>query len=464
MTHYDALVIGFGKGGKTLAAYLGGRGLKVAMIEKSAQMYGGTCINVGCIPTKALAHQAEEVAIRRPQTFAERAALYRQAVAHKDQVVTFLRQKNYDNLHNNPNVTVITGTASFLSPTEVLVDRSVQGEAEPLRISAAQIFINTGTSPMLPNIPGLRDSKRVYTSSSLMEQSELPRRLTIVGSGYIGLEFAAISADFGSTVTVLEVGQDFLPREDRDVADAVRRVLEAKGVQFALGVQMQSVVDEADGTVVRYIDAAGQAQESVADAVLVAAGRRPNTDGLHLEKAGVQVTERGFIQVDETLRTTAPHIWALGDVNGGPQFTYISLDDYRIVRDQLFGEKRRTVRDRKAVPLSVFITPPLSRVGLTETEARQQGYRVKVASLPAAAIPRARLIGKTDGLLKAVVDADTGRILGATLFAVDSHEVINIISTAMAADLPYTALRDQIFTHPSIAEALNDLFTLIDKQ
>lgn len=444
MNKFDAIIIGFGKGGKTLATELANRKWKVAVIERSKKMYGGTCINIACIPTKSLAYQAHQ------------GEDYIEAVHNKDQLISSLRQKNYDNLNQNENIEVINGEASFLSDHEV----QVKNAGETKILTADKIFINTGAETVIPTIDGIQDSKFVYTSTSIMDLKELPTKLAIIGGGYIGLEFASIYSQFGSQVTVLEGSSKFIPKEDRDVADAVLQTFTKKNIEVKLNAKVIGLKDVKDGTVISFsID--GAIQELKVDAVLVATGRKPNIEGLNLEAAGVEVTDRGAIKVDPSLKTTVPHIWALGDVKGGLQFTYISLDDYRIVRNDLFGDHSHTTNDRDVVPYSVFIDPPLSRVGISEEAAVEQGLEIKVAKLPAAAIPRARLINETEGFLKAIVDAKTNKILGATLFCAESSEVINIVSMAIQTAQDFTFLRDHIFTHPTMSEALNDLFSQI---
>lgn len=456
MKNYDALIIGFGKGGKTLAADLGKRGWKVAMIERSEKMYGGTCINIACIPTKALIHSAKLVTYRNLQTFGQKAGEYKTAIENKNQVTSFLRQKNFDNLNNDPNIEVYTGEASFISSKEVRV-KSREGEE---RLSADKIFIDTGAETVVPPIEGLKESKQVYTSTSIMEMETLPEKLVIIGGGYIGLEFASMFANFGTGVTVLESYPALLSREDEDIAVAVQQTLEKKGIRFKVDTQVIAVKDTGESTEISYRNRTTQQEEVLkTDAVLVATGRRPATSALNLEAAGVKTdSKNGAIIVDERLRTNIPGIWALGDVKGGLQFTYISLDDYRIIRDQLFGEDRRQWDDRFPVAYSVFIDPPLSRVGLTEKEAKEKGHEVWVKKMLVASIPRARVLGSTEGLLKSVVDAKTGKILGCSLFCTDSEEVINIVSLAIKAGLDYKCLRDHIYTHPTMGESLNDLF------
>ena len=446
MNAFDVIIIGFGKGGKTLAAEFVKRGQKVAIIERSDKMYGGTCINIGCIPTKTLVHQAKMASALKDATFEERSEFYRNAVSVKESVTSALRNKNYHNLADNPNVTVYTGIGSFVSADVV----AVRTATEKIRLTSKQIIINTGAETVIPPIEGV----------AIMELADLPRRLFIIGGGYIGLEFASMYASFGSQVTVLESYPELIAREDRDIAASVKETLEKKGIVFRMNAKVQSVNRVEDKAIVTFADS--QTSEVFvleADAVLLATGRRPNTKDLNLEVAGVEVDVRGAIIVDEYLKTTNPNIRAVGDVKGGLQFTYISLDDYRIVREDLFGDKERRTGDRNPVSYSVFIDPPLSRVGLNEEEARRQNRDIIVKKLPVMAIPRAKTLGETDGLLKAIIDKNTGKILGCVLFAPDSGEVINTVAVAMKTGQDYTFLRDFIFTHPSMSEALNDLFS-----
>ena len=456
MNAFDVIIIGFGKGGKTLEAEFAKRGQKVAIIERSDKMYGGTCINIGCIPTKTLVHQAKMASALKDATFEERSEFYRNAVSVKESVTSALRNKNYHNLADNPNVTVYTGIGSFVSADVV----AVRTATEEIRLTSKQIIINTGAETVIPPIEGIAGNPFVYTSTSIMELADLPRRLVIIGGGYIGLEFASMYASFGSQVTVLESYPELIAREDRDIAASVKETLEKKGIVFRMNAKVQSVNRVEDKAIVTFADS--QTNEVFvleADAVLLATGRRPNTKDLNLEVAGVEVDVRGAIIVDEYLKTTNPNIRAVGDVKGGLQFTYISLDDYRIVREDLFGDKERRTGDRNPVSYSVFIDPPLSRIGLNEEEARRQNRDIIVKKLPVMAIPRAKTLGETDGLLKAIIDKNTGKILGCVLFAPDSGEVINTVAVAMKTGQDYTFLRDFIFTHPSMSEALNDLFS-----
>ncbi len=455
MRKVDAAVIGFGKGGKALAGALAAAGKTVALVEKSPKRYGGTCINVACIPTKSLVHSAA-LSAAQGGTFDERAARYAAAIDEKDRVTGLLRGKNYHKLADLPNVEVVDGTASFVDATHLEVERP-DGMREA--IEATQVFVNTGARPFVPPIPGV-DGPRVHVSETLLDVRTLPERLVVIGGGYIGMEFASLYANFGSQVTVVQDGEEFLPREDAEIAAAVLASLEARGIRVVRGADVRRIDDGPDEALVT-VAANGAEEHLPADAVLVATGRRPNVAGLNLEAAGVELTGRGAVRTDEHLRTTAPNIWAMGDVVGGLQFTYLSLDDFRIVRDDVLGDGARTTANRGTVPYSVFLDPPFSRAGMTEQEARAAGLNVKVAKLPAAAIPKAQLLQKPTGLLKAVIDADTDLVLGVHLFCEESYEMVNTAKLAMDAGLPYQVLRDAVYTHPTMSEAFNDLFAQV---
>lgn len=454
MEKYDAIIIGFGKGGKTLAGKLASVGKKVALIEKSDKMYGGTCINVGCIPSKSLVHHGIIGKAKNLQTFQEKYEWYKKSVQEKKQLVEGLREKNYAKLNQLPEVTIINGEASFLSEHQIEV-LSTTGKKI---LEGDKIYINTGGTQIQPKIEGIQENPFVYNSETLMNLEELPEHLSIIGGGYIGLEFASMYAEFGAKVTVFQDGETFVGREDRDIAEAIKEILEAKGVQFILGVSIEKVTAEEKQAVVQY-SRQGRTYYQQAEAVLIATGRKANTQGLHVEKAGIQLTKRGAIKVNEKMQTNISHIFAMGDVTGGLQFTYTSLDDYRIIWSQLQGGNY-TLEKRRNVPYSVFLTPAYARVGLNETEARKAGYDVKIMKMPTAMIPKAQVLQNTQGLLKAVVDEKTNKILGAMLLCEESYEMINIIKLAMDMDGDYTVLRDQIFTHPTMSEALNDLFSL----
>ncbi|RGZ01295.1 FAD-dependent oxidoreductase [Clostridium sp. AM58-1XD] len=448
--NYNAIVIGFGKGGKTLAGKLAAEGKSVALIEKDKNMYGGTCINVGCIPSKSLIHSA---AAADPQADSRTKSLtYKAAVEEKRRLTAMLRQKNYHKLADLKQVTVYDGTARFTGPLQV----EVASESDTLLLTADQVFINTGSTSFLPPIEGLKETKGVYTSTGLMDLDSFPERLVIIGGGYIGLEFASMYSGFGSKVSVIQDGGTFLPKEDEDVAAQIKAILEARGVEFYLGASIKKIED---GPAVSF-SWKNEEHRLEADAVLVATGRIPNTKDLNCETAGIELTPRGAVKVDELLRTTAPNVWAMGDVAGGLQHTYVSLDDSRIVWSQLSGGNSYTTSDRRNVPYSVFLATPYSRVGMNEREASAAGYKVKIAKMPAAAIPKAQVLNAADGLLKAVIDSETGKILGAMLLCEESYEMINLIKLAMDLGADYTVLRDRIYTHPTMTEAFNDLFAV----
>lgn len=445
---YDAIIIGFGKGAKTLAGTLGKKGKKVALIEKSKKMYGGTCINIGCIPSKTLVLQSE----KSPDDKSAKAEHYRKSVQHKKELIAKLNNKNYGKIANIDTVDVIDGVASFEGPHNILVKTE---NGEELHLESDNLFINTGATTVIPPIKGVEENENVYISETLMDEEELPEKLTIVGGGYIGLEFASMYANYGSEVTVLEYAKELIGREDRDIADEIKTILENKGVKFILGAAVKSI--EGD-TVIFERD--GKEEKIENTKILLATGRKPNTEGLNLEAAGVELGERGLIKVNEKNETTAPGIWAMGDVSSSLQFTYISLDDFRVVKSQLLEDGSYTKNDRKNVPYTVFITPNFSRVGLSEKEALSQGYEIKVGKLAVNTIPKALVMGKPEGLLKVVVDAKTEKILGAMLICEESQEMINLIKLAMDQELSYKVLRDGIYTHPTMTESFNDLFAI----
>lgn len=297
------------------------------------------------------------------------------------------------------------------------------------------------------------ESNAILDSTAAMDQTNLPKKLVIIGAGYIGLEFASMFAEYGSEVTVLDLHDNFLPREDDDIAVEIKHDLENSGVKFELGVKISRIDDH---TV--YYEKDGVTTTTVADRILVATGRKPNTEDLGIENTDIELTDRGTIMVDDYLRTNVENVWAIGDVKGGPQFTYISLDDFRIIKDQLYGDAQRKVSDRINVPYSVFITPTLSRVGLNEKEAKSQNIKYELKKLPVTAIPKAQVLKDPRGLFKALINPANNQILGVTLYGAESYELINQISMAMKMKIPANILRDQIYTHPTMSESFNDLF------
>ena len=435
--HTQNLIIGFGKAGKTLAADLANNGQSVVLVEQNEQMYGGTCINIGCIPSKKLLVEGAKQHD------------FQAAMQAKNTLIPKLRAANFAKLDNMANVQVIHAQAQFQDEHTVIL-RGAQGEQT---IHAERIFINTGATSNPLNVAGA-DHPRVHYSTEMLSLAERPERLVIIGGGYISLEFSFMYQQFGSKVTILDNSPVFLPREDRDIAEEMLRVLNSRQINVVQSIAINAFAEQDDGVVVQTNQG-----EFAADAVLVAIGRQPNTAALALQNAGIVTTERGFITTDEQCRVLGKaHIWAMGDVAGSPMFTYISLDDYRIVRDQLLGNGTRRRSDRATFPTTTFTEPPLSHIGLTETAAAQSGRSYKVLKLKAEAIPKAKILGQTDGLLKAIVDSESGEILGVTLFCAESHEIINLFKMAMDNRIPARYLKNQIFTHPTIAEGLNDLF------
>lgn len=436
------IIIGFGKGGKTLAKFLAQKGEEVLVIEKSNKMYGGTCINIACLPSKRLIIEAAN------------GVSYVDAVNGKNEMTAQLREKNYHMLADEKTVTVLDGKAHFIADHEIEVELPNGKKAQ---YKGDRIFINTGAVPVMLPIPGLKESKYILDSTQAMDEKKMPKNLTIIGAGYIGLEFASMFAKYGSKVTVLDHNKEFLVREDEDISNAVRKDMEDAGIKFELGADIEKITDETTDAKVTY-QINGKTKTINADRILVATGRKPNTENLGLENTAIETTELGAIKVDDFLRTTVDNVWAIGDVKGGLQFTYISLDDFRIIKDQLFGTGARMVSDRKVIPYSVFISPALSQVGLNEKQANKLGKEYKLFKLPVTAIPKAKVAKDNRGLFKALVDPETEKILGATLYGIESYELINMISLAMKAHLSYTVLRDQIYTHPTMSEAFNDLF------
>lgn len=437
MKHVDLLVIGFGKAGKTLASFAAEESKTVAVVEKSEKMYGGTCINIACIPTKTLIHDAE-----KNKDFMS-------AMSRKTDVVDALNSKNYHNLSDNDNIEVLDFTARFKSNKVVnlLNDQGVVVD----EISADYVVINTGSVPNMPDIDGIHEAEHIYDSTSIMEITSRPNHLVIVGAGNIALEFASMFSQFGTEVTVLERGDTILPDEDWEVVEQVVENLETQGVTFVYGADPKRFISGDMETAVE--TSAGNYK---ADAILVATGRRPNID-LDLENTDV-TTDDGAIVVDAHLETEADGVYAVGDVKGGMQFTYISHDDFRIVKDHMFGDSTRTTENRGAVPYTLFVNPPLSRVGITAEAAREADYDILEGKVPVDSMPRHKVNDDPRGLFKVTADKKTGYILGASLYGDSSEELINMIKLAMDQDIPYTVLRDNIYTHPTMAESFNNLF------
>lgn len=456
--YYDDIIIGGGKAGKSLAPALVGVGRKTALVERSLTMIGGGCINIACIPTKTMVASAEVAyTVRNSAAYGIKTSLptvnLAEVIQRKRSVVLSAREMNLHNLEAALGKNLIIGTAQFVDSKTIEV---VTPDGNIRLLSAERLFINTGTRPLIPPVPGLKETG-FLTSESIMELEQLPEHLIILGSGYIGLEFAQMFRRFGSRVTVIGQSEQILSQQDPDIAIAVQTLLEQEGIKFLLKATVLSVKRVGNRTKLQ-IRSADQAIELQGSHLLVAVGRASTTDSLNLASAGVVIDANGFIPVNDRLETNIPGIWALGDINGGPQYTHISLDDYRIVKSNLIDGGNRSTSDR-LIPSCLFIEPELAQVGLTEIAAQQQGYAIRVAKLDASAIPRARTSGRTDGLLKAIVDSETGRILGCSLLCHAAGEMISTVQMAMQAQMPYTVLRDGVLTHPTMTEGLNLLFS-----
>ena len=459
----DLVVIGGGKGGKTLAMDLAKQGYKAALIERDPEMIGGTCINVACIPTKTLVQSAKVAqTVRRASEYGINAALTGVDMAdvreRKRAVVGFMRDGNYKLFTGISALEFILGTARFVGDKTVQVSLH---DGDQRTITGTHIVINTGTRPAMPALPGL-DDIHPLTNETMLELATLPEHLLIVGGGFEGVEFAQMYRRFGSRVTIIQRGNQLLPREDAEVADAIRQIFEREGIEVLLNTLVERAEAAADGGAWLHLRPADASEPQIIKGshVFVGTGREPVTADLDVAATGLALDERGFVPVDEHLATAAAGIWAVGDVNGGPEFTHISLDDYRIVKAQIMGTGSASTNDR-ILTYAVFIDPELGRVGLTEQEARRQGYNVRVARLAANTIgmPRAQTTGETQGFLKAVVDVATDQILGTACLTAGASELNAVIHLAMRHGLPYTALRDEMYTHPTFAEGLNGLFT-----
>ncbi|HEY9728390.1 MAG TPA: mercuric reductase [Chroococcales cyanobacterium] len=456
--YYDDIIIGGGKAGKTLAPALVADGRKTALVERSLNMIGGGCINVACIPTKTMVASANVANIvRNSAAYGVKANAptidLAEVIRRKRSVVQSARAINLHNLETALGHNLIVGTGRFVASKTIEV---ITDEGKTRLLTAERLFINTGTRPLIPSIPGLKDAG-FLTSESIMELEQLPEHLIVLGSGYIGLEFAQMFRRFGSRVTAIGQSEQILSQQDPDIAIAVQTLLERDSIEFLLKAKVLRVERTGNETILQ-IQVADREMTLQGSHLLVAVGREPTTDTLNLAAAGVATDARGFIRVNDRLETNVPGIWALGDINGGPQYTHVALDDYRIVKANLIDRGNRSTRERW-VPSCLFIDPELAHVGLTETEAQQQGYAIRVAKLDASAIPRARTLGQTDGVLKAIVDTETGRILGCSLLCNEAGEVISTVQMVMQAQMPYTVLRDGVLAHPTMTEGLNLLFS-----
>lgn len=448
---YDLVVVGGGKAGKSLAMLRAKKGDKVFMVERDK--IGGTCINVACIPTKTLVSSARRLAEVRtaaaygvdlPGADLASAGVDLEALRARKESVVGGMVEAHKKMFAVPGLDFVLGTAKFVGPKTVeatLADGSVRV------VEGEKVLINTGTTPAIPPIEGLSDVD-YWTSEDALRLTEIPDRLVILGGGVIGVEMASMMAAFGADVTLIEGGEHILAREDADVAEEMAANLAAQGVTVRTGERAVRVSSGGEGIVVHTT-----AGEVSGTRLLVALGRTPATKGLGLEAAGVELTERGFVKVDSRLETTAPGVYAAGDVAGTPQFTHASWNDFRVLRDLFAGKDAST--EGRLIPWAVFATPELGRVGMSESEARAAGRDIRVAKVAAAAVPRAKTHGHVEGFYKVVVDAETEEILGAAIVAESASEVIAAVQTAMLGGLPWPKLRDAVIAHPTMAEGLN---------
>jgi pyruvate/2-oxoglutarate dehydrogenase complex dihydrolipoamide dehydrogenase (E3) component len=456
MTKYDAILVGSGQAANPLAKKLAAAGWRTALIER--QWVGGTCINVGCTPTKAL------IASGRVAYLVKRAADFGiHTTGFSVDVEAFLRRKNAIVMHyresgtkgllTTPNLDLIFGTASFSAPKEITVTLE-DGSTDTL--TAENIFLDTGAVPVIPPIPGLSEIPYL-TSSTILDLMEIPSHLVIIGGSYISLEFGQLYRRLGSEVTIVEANNRFLSKEDEDIAAEIRRILDEDGIQILTGTKTTRITP---GQTIR-LDLESAAPAFVtASHVLVATGRKADTDGLNTAAAGIALDPHGFIRVNDRLETSVPGIYALGDVKGGPQFTHISYNDHLIVYKNLIEKANLSIAGR--IPIyCLFTDPELGRVGLTEKEARDKGLNIKVVTMPASWIARANENGETRGMIKAIVNADDRKILGAAILTVGGGELMSVLQMAMMGGLTADTLRDTIFAHPTFAESLNNLFAKV---
>jgi pyruvate/2-oxoglutarate dehydrogenase complex dihydrolipoamide dehydrogenase (E3) component len=457
---YDAIVIGSGQAGKPLSAALARAGLRTALVEK--EHVGGTCINVGCTPTKTM------VASARVAYLARRASDYGVAAGpvavnmaevrrRKQGIVESFRDGSRRRLEATKGLDLLFGEAAFTDPRTVSVKMNGGGTRT---LSAPRTVLNTGCRPSPPDVEGL-EAVAPLDSTSIMELDALPEHLIVLGGGYIGLEFGQMFRRFGSRVTIVHRGRHLLSREDPDVADAVAEILKEDGIEVLLETRPLRAARGAGGGASITVRTPQGERVLTGSHILAATGRVPNTERLNLPAAGVATDEKGFIRANERLETSAPGIYALGDVKGGPAFTHISYDDFRILRTNLLEGGSAAITGR-LVPYTVFIDPQLGRVGLSETEARQRGIDVRVAKMPMSWVARAIEMSETRGFMKAVVDAKTGQILGAAVLGVEGGEIVAMLQVAMMGGVPYATLKEAIFAHPTLAESLNNLFLAME--
>jgi pyruvate/2-oxoglutarate dehydrogenase complex dihydrolipoamide dehydrogenase (E3) component len=444
----DAIILGSGQAGNPLAVALAQAGKKLALIE--SKHVGGTCVNEGCSPTKTmvasarvayLARRGSDYGVNVPGISIDMARVRER----KRAIVESFRSGNEKRLQSENNVELIHGEGRFVGPKTIAVNGRT--------LEAEWIFINTGLRSAIPAIEGIADVP-LLDNASVMELGDVPEHLLVLGGGYIGLEFAQMFRRFGSRITVIQRGKQLLEREDEDVAEEVRKILGEDGIEVLLNAK----TTRARGAVELQVQMQEGTRSVKGTHLLVAAGRVPNTEALDLKTAGIRVDERGYVSVNEFLQTSVGGVYALGDVKGGPAFTHISYDDYRIVKSNLLDGVTRTTQDR-FVPYTVFVDPQLGRVGMTETEARESGRKIRVAKMPMSYVARALEMDEARGFMKVVVDAETEQILGAAVLGIEGGEIMSMIEIAMIGGLKYTALQSATLAHPTLAEALNNVFS-----
>jgi pyruvate/2-oxoglutarate dehydrogenase complex dihydrolipoamide dehydrogenase (E3) component len=456
VTHFDAIIIGSGQAGTPLAVALSAKGKKTAVIERAA--VGGTCVNYGCTPTKTMVASAEVAYLARHSrdygiTVGEVSTDLVAVRERKRNIVKQWREGSEKSLANAKLVELIYGEGSFVTPKQILVKLKDGGERI---LTADLIMLNTGLSANTPPVKGL-DTVPYLDNTSVMELGELPEHLVILGGGDIGLEFGQMFRRFGSAVTIIQHDEQLLPREDADLADEITKFLREDGIEVLLNADTESVSSTSKGLTLS-VKVNGETKTITGSHLLVATGRKPNTEKLNLKAAAVATDERGFIKVNDKLETTSPGIYALGDVKGGPAFTHVSYDDYRILKENLLEGGNRGIAGRP-LPYCVFIDPQLGRIGMSEKDAKKLGRKVRVAKLPMTSVARAVETGQARGYMKALVDPESGEILGAAVLGEDGGEIMSMIEIAMMGNLKYTALRDAVLAHPAYAESLNNLFS-----
>jgi pyruvate/2-oxoglutarate dehydrogenase complex dihydrolipoamide dehydrogenase (E3) component len=457
---WDAIVVGSGQGGTPLAKRLAKAGLQTALIER--EHVGGTCINEGCTPTKTMIADAGLAqAVREAPSRGIRVEGFSidlgRIMARKNGVVDSFRSSSERGIAATENLTLIRGNATFCGPKTLQVGNETH--------SADLIFINTGCAPVIPPLEGL-DTISYLTSKSILDIAVVPAHLVVLGGGYIALEMGQLFRRLGSEVTIIERGKVLLPREDQDIRDAMKDILEGEGIKFYLDTQVARVSAwhrdaPATDAVMLDLTRGGQTEVLAASHLLLATGRTPRTQELHLEKTGVKTDAHGFIQVDDHLQTNIPGIYVLGDVKGGPAFTHISYNDYIIIAKNLLEKKDASIKDR-LVPYTVFTDPQLGRIGLTEDEARAQGLPTRTAVLPMTHVARAIETGHTKGLMKAIVHTDTKQILGAAVLGDEGGEIMTVLQMAMIGGITYDRIREMVIAHPLFSESLNNLFLTLE--